>query len=148
MEQDPIAALLAFPPVPVRARIDGWTPGRQRRFVLALLASGNASRAAAAVGMTVQSAARLRRRPDAAGFDRACRIAAEAGRRRRCLAAIERARARSRRAAKGSQGAAHFSAPGGVHLSRPVNFPPGEGRPPRRPAPCGGSGAPSGRSPG
>jgi len=116
MEQDdPLAALLDFPPVPVRARIDGWTPDRQRRFVLALLATGTASRAAAAVGMTVQSVARLRRRAAAAAFDRACRIAGEAGRRRRCLAAVERTRARSRAGAKGSQGSASLSALGGVN---------------------------------
>lgn len=113
MDQNPAALLFAFSPVPVRARIDGWTLARQRRFVLALLASGHASRAAAAVGMTVQSAARLRRRPDAAEFDRACRIAAEAGRRRRALAAAERARLRSLRAAKGSQGEGSVFAPRG-----------------------------------
>ena len=109
MEPNPLALLLAFAPVPVRDRADGWTPQRQRRFVLALALTGIHSKAAAAVGMTVQSAARLRRRSDAAAFDRACRLAADLGRRRRALAAIDRARCRSRARVKGSQGSAAFS---------------------------------------
>ena len=115
MEQNPLAALLDFTPVSLRARHDGWSPERQRRFVLALALTGTASRAAAMVGMTVQSAARLRRRADAAAFDRACRLAAEVGRRRRALAALERARRRLRRQAgppKGSEGSSAFPAQG------------------------------------
>ena len=76
MEPNPLALLLAFAPVPVRARADGWTPQRQHEPAL----TGIHSKAAAAVGMTVQSAARLRRRSDAAAFDRACRLAADLGR--------------------------------------------------------------------
>jgi hypothetical protein len=68
-------ALLAFAPVPVRARRDGWTPARQRRYVLALAATGHAGRAAALAGMSPQSACALRRRPGAESFARACAAA-------------------------------------------------------------------------
>jgi hypothetical protein len=56
-----------FDPVPVRARHDGWTPKKQRLYVEGLADTGCASEAAARVGMTEQSANRLRRRPDARG---------------------------------------------------------------------------------
>jgi hypothetical protein len=58
----------AFAPVPVRARADGWTPERQRRFVDLLVAGCGPSEAAAAVGMSKQSAFKLRNRPGAEGF--------------------------------------------------------------------------------
>ena len=77
-----IAALLDFDPVPVRARRDGWTPERQRRYVVALVETGHMGKAARAVGMTEQGAAKLRRRPDAASFTRACEAAYRAGRQR------------------------------------------------------------------
>jgi hypothetical protein len=85
---DALAALLDFTPVTVRRRHDGWTPERQRLYVAALFETGHAGRAARAVGMTAQSAARLRRRPDAAGFDRACAAAYDAARRRWALARL------------------------------------------------------------
>jgi hypothetical protein len=81
-----IAALLEFDPVPVRRRRDGWTRERQRRYVLALFETGHKGKAARAVGMTEQSAARLRRRQDAAAFARACATAYLAARRRWALA--------------------------------------------------------------
>jgi hypothetical protein len=71
-----------FTPVSVRHRKDGWTPERQLLYVAALARTGHAGKAARAVGMTEQSAAKLRRRPDAASFDAAC-IAAFLGARRR-----------------------------------------------------------------
>jgi hypothetical protein len=80
-----LAALLAFTPVPVRYRSDGWTPERQRRYVIALFETGHRGKAARAVGMTEQSAARLRRRPDAVSFARACAAAYSAARRRWAL---------------------------------------------------------------
>jgi hypothetical protein len=89
-----LAALLDFTPVQVRHRHDGWTPRRQRLYVLALLETGHAGKAGRAVGMTAQSAARLRRRPDAAGFDRACAAAYGAARRRWALARLASARPR------------------------------------------------------
>jgi hypothetical protein len=64
----PAAAVLDFVPVPVAARADGWTPERQRAFIEALADSGSVPLAAKAVGMGVEGAYRLRRRPDAAAF--------------------------------------------------------------------------------
>lgn len=69
------AHLLTFAPVPLRARRDGWTPERQRRYVLALAATGHGGRAAALVGLSPQSACALSRRPGAEGFSRACAAA-------------------------------------------------------------------------
>lgn len=47
-----------------------WTPDRQRRFLTYLLASGNVTQAARAVGMSPASAHRLRRRLAGSVFDR------------------------------------------------------------------------------
>lgn len=60
------------PVVAVRARHDGWTPDRQRRFIQALAECGVVTAAADAVGMSAKSAYALRRRagPDH-GFVRA-----------------------------------------------------------------------------
>lgn len=58
----------AFMPVPARARRDGWTPERQRVFIAALARTGCVGRAAAAAGMSRESAYRLRRREGAARF--------------------------------------------------------------------------------
>jgi len=83
-----IAALLDFTPVPVRHRRDGWTPERQRRYVAAVFETGHNGKAARAVGMTEQGAARLRRRPDAISFARACQAAYLGARRRWALARL------------------------------------------------------------
>lgn len=58
----------AFTPVPVRARSDGWTPARQRRFITLLIEARSPARAAREIGMTKEGAYALRRRPDAASF--------------------------------------------------------------------------------
>lgn len=58
----------SFDPVPIRARHDGWTTGRQVRFIAALAASKSVQAAANAVGMRRETAYRLRRRPGAASF--------------------------------------------------------------------------------
>ena len=71
-----------FTPVRLRHREDGWTPDRQRRYVALLAATGHAGKAARGVGMTEQSAAQLRRRPDAASFAQACALAVASARRR------------------------------------------------------------------
>lgn len=64
-ESDP----LAFTPVPLKhARHDGWTGRRQRDFVAALAAMGSVRHAVRAVGMTKQSAYKLRERPGAESF--------------------------------------------------------------------------------
>jgi hypothetical protein len=63
--------LLAFTPVPVRARADGWTPRRQYFFILGLARGFTPARAAALLGMTRKTAYELRRKPGAEGFVRA-----------------------------------------------------------------------------
>jgi hypothetical protein len=72
-----------FVPVPLRYRRDGWTPARQYSYLLALAETGRSRSAAKAVGMTEQSARKLRRRPEAALFDRLCIAAVNCGRQRR-----------------------------------------------------------------
>ena len=84
----PPPLLPEFAPVPLRYRKDGWTPERQRRYVVALAETGHLGKAARAVGMTEQSAGKLRRRPGAASFDAACMAAYRDARRRRTLARL------------------------------------------------------------
>jgi hypothetical protein len=84
---------LAFEPVPfARRRRDGWTPERQRQFILALSRIGMVSAAAAAVGMSRKSAYALLERagPDS-GFARAWEQAQASGRATAESTAIERA---------------------------------------------------------
>lgn len=81
----------ALIPVPVRPRDDGWTPQRQRAFIEHLTETSNVTAAARAVGMTPQSAWRLRRRPDARAFDAAWEAALERGMDRLVSIALERA---------------------------------------------------------
>jgi transposase len=57
-----------FAPVPVRARVDGWTPRRQRIFMELLRRGRSPAHAARRVGMTKQTAYALRRRPRAESF--------------------------------------------------------------------------------
>ncbi len=59
-------------PVRRRPRHDGWTDEKQRRFVEVLADTGLVSHAAKAVGMSRESANRLRRSPHGAAFARAC----------------------------------------------------------------------------
>ena len=61
----------AFAPVRVLPRRDGWSAGRQRRFVALLAETGSVRDAAEAVEMTARSAYRLRARAEAADFARA-----------------------------------------------------------------------------
>ena len=49
-------------------RRDGWTPARQLRFLDVLARTRSVTRAAAAAGMSRESAYRLRNRPSAALF--------------------------------------------------------------------------------
>jgi hypothetical protein len=58
-------------PVRRRPRCDGWTEEKQRRFIETLADTGLVSHAAKAVGMSRQSATRLRRSPHGAAFARA-----------------------------------------------------------------------------
>ena len=67
-ENEPKQPALAFIPVPVRPRHDGWTPERQIAFVEALAAGLCVEQAAAQVGMSATSAYNLYNRPDAEHF--------------------------------------------------------------------------------
>lgn len=57
-----------YDPVAVRARHDGWSPARQLAFLDALAESGCIHEACASVGVSRQSAYRLRMRTDAQAF--------------------------------------------------------------------------------
>ena len=83
-----------FTPVPLRARRDGWTPERQFAYVVALAEFGHGGRAAQAVGMSEQSACRLRRRPGAAAFNRLCSAAWLLAKQRRAGERLARLRVR------------------------------------------------------
>lgn len=78
--------LLDFVPVPVRARVDGWTPDRQRAFIGWLSKGLRPGRAAASVGMSRKSAYALRDRPGAESFAAAWDAALAIARRRRAAA--------------------------------------------------------------
>lgn len=82
---------IAFDPVPVRARIDGISPDKQREFVEALADTGLVNLAATRIGVSEQAVARLRRRADARSFDLACHAARRLGARRLHALAWERA---------------------------------------------------------
>ena len=62
------ARVPAFAPVPLRYRADGWTPGRQADFLGALAETRSVAAAARHVGMTRESAYRLRERQGAESF--------------------------------------------------------------------------------
>ncbi len=82
---------LDFDPVALRARRDGWTPERQRDFIEELADCGIVREAAARVGMTEQSATRLRRRAGAGAFSLAWDAALHMGGDRLRSIAYERA---------------------------------------------------------
>ncbi|MDT8757917.1 hypothetical protein MZO42_04340 [Sphingomonas psychrotolerans] len=83
---------LAFVPVALdRARHDGWTPRRQHDFIMALSEMGTVLRAARAVGMTKQSAYKLRERPGAESFAAAWDCALQMGYDRMFGLAMDRA---------------------------------------------------------
>jgi hypothetical protein len=87
----PLPDSCAFDPVAFAYRTSGWTPERQRQFIEELADCGIVREAAARVGMTEQSAYRLRRRPDAAGLNRAWDAAVQLGVDRLHSTAYERA---------------------------------------------------------
>lgn len=90
---DPLPEDLAFDPVPcARRRRDGWTPDRQRAFILALAQLGLVGAAARSVGMSRKSAyALLKRAGPESGFARAWDAAIERGRLNACHLGVERA---------------------------------------------------------
>lgn len=59
---------LAFTPVQLRHRHDGWTPERQEDFIRALAESGCVDEAARRVGKSASGAYELRARPEAQSF--------------------------------------------------------------------------------
>ena len=81
---------LRFPPVPIRARRDGWPPVLQRRFVLNLARGMSAREAAQRVGRSRQSAYALRDRPGAEAFSRAWDLAVEFAREARATPSVPR----------------------------------------------------------
>ena len=81
----------SFIPTHVSARHDGWTAARQAAFIEALAETGCVSDAAAAAGVSVRSAYRLRRHPQARAFDRAWDKAIALAARRLTSIAFERA---------------------------------------------------------
>jgi len=87
----PDPALLAFAPVAVAPRRDGWTAERQRAFIHALATTGCVTEACAAVNMSPRSAYHLRQRADGEAFDRAWDLALRLGARRLLESALERA---------------------------------------------------------
>ena len=60
--------LPAFLPVPLRTRKDGWTPARQARFIALLAETACVRKAAQLLGLTRESAYRLRKHPGAGSF--------------------------------------------------------------------------------
>jgi hypothetical protein len=81
-----------FTPVPLdRVRHDGWTPERQRRFLVALAAMGTVDAAAQAVGMSRISAYNLKKRVGAGSFAKEWDRAAGFGRGMMFDYAMERA---------------------------------------------------------
>jgi hypothetical protein len=81
----------SFPTARLRARIDGWTPEKQRLFCETLADCGLVREAAAAVGMSPQSAYALRRRAEGRAFSTAWDAALYLARHRLMDIAIERA---------------------------------------------------------
>ncbi len=63
-----ISRLPAFTPAELRVRRDGWTPVRQAEFIGYLAETRCVKQAAARVGMSRESAYRLRRKPGAEDF--------------------------------------------------------------------------------
>jgi hypothetical protein len=74
----PWLRLPPFLPVPTRTRRDGWTPPRQARFIVLLAQAGCVRDAEERLGLSWESASRLRRHPGASA-SRAARITAFPG---------------------------------------------------------------------
>jgi hypothetical protein len=64
----PSLPVIAFNPVPLRSRADGWTPDLQLRFIVALSRGLTPGEAAASVGKNRQNAYALRKRRGAESF--------------------------------------------------------------------------------
>lgn len=90
-------------------RHDGWTIDRQLDFLAALARTGSVTSAAASVGMSRESAYRLRRRPSAALFAAQRDCALGAGFRSATRAEIDEGHIRAINAACGSEAGSHRS---------------------------------------
>jgi hypothetical protein len=119
---------IAFTPVPLRARCDGWSPALQLRFIELLAGGLKPGAAARAVGKNRQNAYALRKRPGAESFAAAWDAAIAFAERAR----VERAEERQQR---------HFGPPVSSTIGNPklpklpartVAFPRGS----LRPGPC------------
>jgi hypothetical protein len=64
----PTRPVIAFTPVPLRARADGWSPELQLRFIVALSRGLTPGEAARSVGKNRQNAYALRKRAGAQSF--------------------------------------------------------------------------------
>ena len=64
----PDPPVIAFTPVPLRRRADGWSPELQLRFIVALSQGLTPGEAARSVGKNRQNAYALRKRPGAESF--------------------------------------------------------------------------------
>ncbi len=64
----PAPPVIAFTPVPLRVRADGWSPDLQLRFIVALSKGLTPGDAARSVGKNRQNAYALRNRPGAESF--------------------------------------------------------------------------------
>jgi hypothetical protein len=80
-----------FDAVPVRRRVDGWTPERQAAFIQALAETACVADACRAIGMSERSAYALRARPEAVSFRNAWDAALDYAIRRLSDAALSRA---------------------------------------------------------
>src|SRR6185437_9714693 len=87
----PARLCVDFDPIHLEPRSDGWSPAKQRAFIEELADCGIVREAAARVGMTEQTARRLRRRADAATFNIAWEAALQLGADRLRSVAFERA---------------------------------------------------------
>lgn len=76
---------------PVRYRTDGWTPERQRAFLILLSTNGSVSEACRDIGLSRESAYRLRRKPEGRLFARLWEAALLLARERLADEAVERA---------------------------------------------------------
>lgn len=89
--------VIAFTPVPLRRRADGWPPELQLRFIVGLSMGMTPGEAARSVGRNRQNAYKLRKRPGAESFAAAWDAAVAHVRRRRTPAATGRDEPASKR---------------------------------------------------
>ena len=86
-----VRPILPFTPVPRKHRVDGWTPERQRAFIVKLAETGSVKAAAQAVNMSAVGAYQLRRMPGAESFNAAWDAAVHHGVQNLADIAMERA---------------------------------------------------------